>query len=208
MEAPMISKPLRSTALIGALVYAVGSAAIAAPDPVHIRGTVAKVDGSAVTITTNDGKTVGLTLGDNWKIGGVVPAKIEDVKQGTFIGTANVADADGNKALEVVVFPEAMRGTGEGDYGWDLKPKSAMTNATVNTTVEGVNGRTLTLSYKGGQKKVTIPPNTPIVTIVPATIADVVPGAKVFAAGLPSPDGSTLTDGRLVVGKNGTTPPM
>lgn len=174
---------------IGAFGLIFSTAVIAAPDPVHVRGTVTKVDGPAVTITTTDGKTVGLTLGDNWKIGGVAPASLDDVKQGTFIGTANVPDAENNKALEVVVFPEALRGTGEGNYGWDLKPKSAMTNATVNSMVEGVDGRTLTLSYKGGQKKVTIPPNTPIVTIVPASTADVVPDAKVFAAGLPSPDG-------------------
>lgn len=179
-----------------------------AADPIHIRGTVASVEGAVVSIKTNDGKSVGLTLDDGWKIGGVVPASLADVKQGTFIGTANVEGPDGNKALEVVVFPEVLRGTGEGNYGWDLKPKSAMTNATVNSLVEGVDGRTVTLSYKGGEKKVTIPPETPIVTIVPAGRDDVVPGAKVFAAGLPNVDGTMLTDGRLVVGKDGTTPPM
>jgi len=91
-----------------------------AADTLHVRGTVASVQGSAVKVKTNDGKDIGLTIGDEWKIAGVVPASLTDVKKGVFIGTANVKDGNGNRALEVVVFPEKMRGTGEGDYGWDL----------------------------------------------------------------------------------------
>jgi hypothetical protein len=169
---------------------------------------VAAVDEANVTIKTNDGKTIGIILGDNWKIGGIIPATLGDVKQGTFIGTANIEGPNGSKALEVVVFPEAMRGTGEGDYSWDLKPKSSMTNATIDRSVESVDGRTVTLSYKGGQKKVTIPPATPIVTTAAATKDDVKPGAKVFLSGVPSDDGARLTEGFIAVGKNGATPPM
>ncbi len=179
-----------------------------AADPLHVRGTVASVDGSAVKIKTNDGKDIGLTIGDDWKIAGVVPASLSDVKKGVFIGTANVQDSSGNRALEVVVFPEKMRGTGEGDYGWDLKPKSSMTNANVEQTVQSVAGSTVTLKYKGGEKTVTITPSTPIVTFADATKDDVKPGAKVFIAGAPSSDGTMLTKGFIAVGKDGTTPPM
>ena len=192
-----------AAALLGSL-----GAAEARADPAHIRGTIASVDGDHVSIATTDGKTVGLTLGDAVKLGGVAPASLADIKPGGFIGTANVAGQDGNEALEVVVFPEAMRGTGEGNYGWDLKPKSSMTNATVAEKVNNVSGPTVTLKYKGGEKKVSIPSGTPIVTIVPATTADVKTGAKVFAAGDLSSDGATLTTGRLMVGENGATPPM
>jgi hypothetical protein len=179
-----------------------------AADPVHVRGTVASVDGSAVKIKTNDGKDIGLTIGDDWRIAGVVPASLSDVKAGVFIGTANVQDSSGNRALEVVVFPEKMRGTGEGDYGWDLKPKSSMTNANVEQTVQSVDGQTVTLKYKGGEKKVTIGPSTPIVALTGGTKDDVKPGAKVFIAGAPSTDGTMMTKGFIAVGKDGTTPPM
>ncbi|MDX7953053.1 hypothetical protein P7D22_17975 [Lichenihabitans sp. Uapishka_5] len=189
------------------LIACLGGAALAA-DPVHVRGTVQAVDGSRITIAGNDGKTVALTLGDGWTVGGVAPASMADIKPGSFIGTANMAEGDANEALEVVVFPEALRGTGEGDRGWDLKPNSAMTNATVAEKVDGVSGPTVTLRYKGGEKKVSIPPETPIVTIVAAAASDVKPGVKVFAAGPLSSDGTTLTGGRLMVGKNGVTPPM
>lgn len=199
---------MRTFSKLAASLALLGTTGAAHADPVHIRGTVATVEGDHVSIAASDGKTVGLTLGDNVKVGGVAPATLADIKPGGFIGTANVAGPDGNQALEVVVFPEALRGTGEGNYGWDLKPKSSMTNATVAQKVEGVSGPTLTLQYKGGEKKVSIPPGTPIVTIVPATAADVKPGAKVFAAGELSADGATMTTGRLVVGENGITPPM
>jgi hypothetical protein len=179
-----------------------------AADPVHVRGTVASVDGTSVKIKTNDGRDIGLTIGDDWKIAGVVPASISDVKAGVFIGTANVEDSSGSRALEVVVFPEKMRGTGEGDYGWDLKPKSSMTNANVEQTVQSVDGSTVTLKYKGGEKKVTITPSTPIVTFADATKDDVKPGAKVFIAGAPSADGTMMIKGFIAVGKDGLTPPM
>ena len=192
----------------GIVFATLSSASLADAAPVHIRGSIATVDGSDVMITANDGKAVKLTLGPDWKIGGVAPASMADIKPGVFIGTANQEGADGNTALEVVVFPEAMRGTGEGNYGWDLKPKSSMTNATVDNAVTGVDGRTVTLKYKGGEKTVKIGSGTPIVTIVPATKDDLKPGAKVFVAGEASDDGTMLTKGRIAVGKNGLTPPM
>ncbi len=194
---------VRTLAAAAVLLAAVPAASAA---PVHMRGTVTAVDGAAVTVKTAD-KDVKLTLDDNWKIAGVAKASMADIKPGAFIGTANMEDASGNKALEVVVFPEALRGTGEGDYGWDLKPGSKMTNATVTSQVNGVDGQTVSLAYKGGEKKVTISSSVPIVTIVAADQADVKPGAAVFLAGEPQGDG-TLSSGRLVVGKDGVVPPM
>lgn len=190
-----------------AAVSLLGVAGAQAAD-LNVRGVVAAVDGSKVTIKTREGTDAVLTLGDNWKIGGVVKASIADIKPGTFIGTANVVGPSGAKALEVVVFPEAMRGTGEGDYGWDLKPNSSMTNATVSNPVEGVDGQTVTLTYKGKQKKLTIPPDTPIVTVGPATAADVKPGAAVFVVATPGASPSVLDKGFIAVGKDGAVPPM
>jgi hypothetical protein len=192
----------------GASVAMLAGMSAYAADPIHVRGIVSAVDGTKVTVKTREGKNVSLNLGDDWKIAGVVTASVADIKQGTFIGTANAVGADGAKALEVVVFPEAMRGTGEGDYGWDLKPSSSMTNATVSNPVQGVDGQTVTLSYKGGQKKVTIPPNVPIVTFVGASAADVKPGVAVFLAAVPGAAPGTLNKGFLAVGKVGIVPPM
>lgn len=174
----------------------------------HVRGVVTAVDGAKVTIKTREGTDAMLTLGDNWKIGGVTKASMADIKAGTFIGTANMVGPSGAKALEVVVFPEAMRGTGEGDYGWDLKPNSSMTNATVSNPVEGVDGQTVMLTYKGGQKKVTIAPDTPIVMVGPGTVADVKPGAAVFLAATSGASPSMLDKGFIAVGKDGAVPPM
>ena len=179
-----------------------------AADTMHVRGTVAAVDGSKVMVKTNDGKDVSLVLGDGWKIAGVTKASMADIKQGTFIGTANMVGTDGAKALEVVVFPDSMRGTGEGDYGWDLKPHSQMTNATVSSQVQSVDGPTVALTYKGGEKKVKIAPNTPIVMIGSGTAADVKPGATVFISAPPGASADTLDKGFIAVGQDGAVPPM
>ncbi len=196
---------LGGAALIGLIGLAAASAEAA---PIHVRGTIESIDGSMLKVKTNDDKAVSLNLAADWKLTGVVKGSMDDIKQGTFIGTAALpATADTEKAIEVVVFPEAMRGMGEGHYPWDLKPNSSMTNATVNHAVEGVDGRTLTLAYKGGEKKVTIAPSTPIVIIGPAAKDDLKAGEHVFLAG--EPDGETmLKGGFIVVGKDGITPPM
>lgn len=174
----------------------------------HLRGTIKTADGGTVVVHTREGQDVTLKLGSDFKVAGVVKASMADIKPGTFIGTANAAGPDGAKALEVVVFPEAMRGTGEGDYGWDLKPGSSMTNATVSNPVQGVDGQTVTLTYKGGTKKVAIPTGTPVVTIVPATVADLVAGATVFVASPAAPVDGMLAKGFVAVGKDGAVPPM
>jgi hypothetical protein len=197
-----------SLAATATLFSLAGPLAALAADPMHVRGVITSVDAGKVTVKTREGKDVSLMLGDNWKLAGIVPATLADVKPGTFIGTANMVGPSGAKALEVVVFPEAMRGTGEGDYGWDLKPNSSMTNANVKSEVNGVDGQTLTLAYKGGEKKVTIPPGTPIVTFAPVTAADVKPGAAVFMVTTPGSMADMFDKGFMAVGKDGAVPPM
>lgn len=182
-------------------------AAPARAETIHERGTITAVDGAMVTVKDRDGKDVTLNLDDGWKIGGVARATMADIKPGTFIGTATTGEDEGLKALEVVVFPAAMKGTGEGHYAWDLQPKSMMTNATVDNEVKSTDGKTVKLSYKGGEKSVAIKDSTPIVQIVDATRADLVPGAKVFIV-TPKVDGGRLEKGFVAVGKDGVTPPM
>jgi hypothetical protein len=127
---------------------------------------------------------------------------MEDIKDGTFIGTATVAQPDGSlRAVEVVVFPESLRGFGEGHYPWDLGPSSMMTNATIANKVQGVNGETVTVTYKGGEKKITIPTNVPIVGLVPSEHSDIEPGAHVFVPTEKQADG-TLLAGAVLFGKD------
>ena len=126
----------------------------------------------------------------------------------TFVGTASMPQADGSlKSLELVIFPEALRGRGEGHRPWDLQPNSKMTNGNVDAAVKAVDGETLTLSYKGGEQKITITETTPIVTFGPATVADITPGAVVFVPADKKPDGS-IDAQAVVVGKDGVAPPM
>ncbi len=179
-----------------------------------MRGTVSAVSGDKVTIAT----ALTITMGPQTRYAGVVPASVGDITPGTFIGTANVPGDGAARALEVVVFPKALSGTGEGDYPWDLPASgghmSAMTNGTVgapkmssmtNATVTHVASgsmKTVTLKYKDGTKIVAIPSNVPIVRIVPASKALIVPGAHVVA--FPPLD----TAGTIVVGEKGAVPPM
>ena len=131
-----------------------------------------------------------------------------DIKPGDFVGIASLpGSAGGDGAIEVLIFPPAMKGTGEGSYPWDLKPKSTMTNGTVMNAVKEVDGRTLTVSYKGGEKKLAVPDGIPIVTFGPATKADLTPGATVFVPAKRGADGA-LSAETVIVGTNGVNPPM
>ena len=180
-----------------------------AADNVRVRGTVSKFDGSTLTVKTREGDIDTIKLVADWKVSGVAKASLDDIKVGDFVGVASVSTADGGDgALEVVIFPAALKGTGEGSHPWDLQSNSSMTNATVADAVAGVDGRTVTLSYDGGQeKKISIPADTPIVTFAAASPADLTPGAAVFVVAERGGDG-TLTSGRIVVGNHGVAPPM
>ena len=196
--------------VFGAIIGVAGTALTAAQaaDNVRVRGTISEFEGSTLTVRTREGDVEAIKLIAGWKISGVAKASLDDIKVGDFVGVASVSTADGGDgALEVVIFPAALKGTGEGDRPWDLKPNSSMTNATVADAVKDVDGRTLTVTYRGGEKKIAVPDGTPIVTLAQATKDDLKPGATVFVAAEKGGDG-TLTSKRVVVGTNGVVPPM
>ncbi len=186
---------------------ATGTALAQAPQAVRIRGTIDAVDAESVSLTTRAGDKVTVALAPDTVVAALVPIKLEDIKPGSFIGSAAMPQADGTqRALEVHVFPESMRGTGEGHRPFDLQPQSTMTNGTVGA-VTGSVGRILTVSYKGGEKTIVVPPDTPVVTYEPGSTALLAPGAHVILFGKPAPDGK-VTATRITVGKNGIVPPM
>src|SRR6266567_3326441 len=179
-----------------------------AQDTVRVRGTIEHLDGSTYVVKARDGAELKVALADNPQIAGVVKASLSDIKQGSFVGVTAMPRADGSQsALEVHIFPEAMRGTGEGHYPWDLRPQSTMTNANVEQIVTGVNGQTMTLRYKDVEKKILVPANAPIVIYEPGDKTDLKPGAKVFIIAAKQPDG-TLQGRAWRVGRDGVTPPM
>ena len=193
--------------LAGALLAVSGAIASAQQAPtVRVKGTIEKVDGSVLTLKTADGETK-LTLTGNAQIVGVVKASMADIKENTFLGSAAMPQPDGTqKALEVHIFPEAMRGTGEGHRPFNI-PGSTMTNGTAaGATVTGVDGAAVKLKYKDGEKLIIVPPNVPIVRYEIGSAADLKPGAAfTVTAATKKPDG-TLEAARINVGRDGTLP--
>lgn len=176
-------------------------------EQVHVRGSIVSYGGTVLKVKTREGETVDVTLADGWNLASVANAAVTDIKPGDFVGIASLpSESGGDGALEVLIFPPAMKGAGEGSYGWDLKPNSSMTNATVADAVKGVDGRTITVSYHGKEKKISIPDGTPVVTIAPATKDDLVPGAVVFIPAEKAASGPLAH--QVLVGKNGVVPPM
>ena len=193
---------------LAAAVATLASTGAAAADGVRVRGTVASISGDTLVVKSRDGDNVSIKLDAGWKAGGIVKAKLSDIKPGDFVGIASLPTAaGGDGALEVLIFPPAMRGTGEGSYGWDLKPNSSMTNGSVSEAVQSVEGTTVNVVYHGQSKKIVVTPTTPIVTFAPAVNADIKPGAAVFVPADRAEDGK-LSTGRVVVGKDGVVPPM
>src|SRR6202035_3215688 len=156
--------------LFAAAVLVVSSLyAIAQQPPSRVRGTIEGVDGDVLSVKSRSGEDVKLRMSGDVRVVGIVRISLSDVKVGSFVGATTVPAADGSqKAVEVHVFPEDMRGTGEGSRPYDLRPNSTMTNATVAQTVVGNDGQTLMIKYKDGEKKVVVSPDTPVVTYVPA----------------------------------------
>ena len=170
-----------------------------AADQVRVRGTVESLEGKTLSVKTREGTDAKIMLKDDWKVSSVAKASIDDIKPGDFVGIASLPTASGGDgALEVLIFPAAMKGTGEGSYAWDLKPNSSMTNATVADAVKSVDGHTVTVTYQGKEKKISIPEGTPIVTFASAVEADIKAGATVFVPSEKAADGS-MTSGRVVV---------
>ena len=205
-------KMIRRGATVGGFVLVFAASTTWAQDTVRVRGTIEQVEGQTLMVKSRDGAELKVVLADNALIVGIVKASLSDIKPGSFVGVTGMPQADGSqKAVEVHIFPEAMRGTGEGHYPWDLQPQSTMTNAnvvSVEQTVTGIEGRTLTIKYKDGEKKIIVPPDVPIVTYVMGDKSELKPGAKIFiAAAKRQPDG-TLQAPRVNFGKDGLTPPM
>jgi hypothetical protein len=197
--------PVTAT-LVFPLVLGLGPA-WAVGTPVRIRGTVVSIDASKLVVRAKDGKDVTVSLKDKYAALAVVKSSMDEIKQGTFIGTATEPQPDGSlRAVEVVVFPDSLRGMAEGHYPWDLGPKSMMTNATIAKKVQSVDGETVNVTYKGGEQKITIPANIPIVGLVPAEHSDITPGAIVFVPTEKQADG-TLLSGAVLFGR-GVVPPM
>lgn len=203
-----------SALLIGASSISLGLL-IAAPvhaeetkaERINVRGSIVSYSGSTLEVKTREGETLAVSLADGWQVSSVAKAEVTDIKPGDFVGIASLPKAEGGDgALEVLIFPPALKGAGEGSYGWDLKPNSSMTNATVADAVKDVDGRTVTVSYHGKEKKISIPDGTPVVTIAPATNDDLVPGAVVFVTAEKTASGTV--GHQVIVGKQGVVPPM
>jgi len=184
-----------------------GTALAQTAAPVRVRGTIDAVDAQTMRVTSREGQPVTLAVAPNVVVTAILAASIADIKPGTYIGTAAMPQEDGSLlAFEIQIFPESMRGIGEGHHPWDLQPQSTMTNGTVGDVVV-TQGRTLTLRYKDGEKKVVVPEKAPIITYAPATTAMLTPGAHVIITAARQADGSLVAQ-RVGVGKDGLVPPM
>jgi hypothetical protein len=216
----------RALVLFGGAVAMVS--AFAASPLGHIRGTIVSATPDKLTVKTAEGN-VSVAIDPTTHIAGIVPSTVEQIKGGTFVGIANVPGAKTSRALEVVVFPDSMKGTGIGDYPWDLAPKSAgrgkasaMTNGTVTAAASGsgkssamtngtvkstssANGLLLTVDYGKGQKKIQVPAGVPVVGIAPGDASKLVPGAHVFVA---TKKDAPQSAGFIAVGIDGAVPPM
>jgi len=194
---------------VSMLLFAGSMAAAQTPETVRVRGTIESIDGSTLSVKTRDGAMLKVKLTDDAKVLAVDKKTIADVKQGVFVGITAMPLPDGSqKAVEIHIFPEALRGTGEGHRPWDLMPNSTMTNANVDSEVASADGKELVLKYKDGEKKFIVPANVEVVMFAPAALSDLKPGEKIFiAAAKKTADGSVEAP-RVVVGRNGVNPPM
>jgi hypothetical protein len=190
-----------------AVIFAAAGAMAQAPQTVRLRGTIEKVDGNALVAKSDKGDELKINLADKTQVIEAMKASMADIKDGAFIGSGAMPQPDGSqKAIEVHIFPEAMRGTGEGFRAWDGAPNSSMTNGTVGAAVTGVNGPVITVKYKDGEKNIVVGPDVPIVKYEIGSMSDVKPGvAFTVAAAAKQPDGS-FNVSRINVGVNGVVP--
>jgi hypothetical protein len=207
---PKISSLMPRALVAATVISALASVAWAQQPPtVRIRGTIESVDGPMLAIKSREGTDMKVRVTDNVVVIGIAKSSLADIKPNSYIGVSAMPDPDGSqKALAIHIFPEAQRGTGEGFRAWDLRPNSTMTNATVAETVSGTDGQNILVKYKDGEKKVVVPPGTPIVAFVTADKAELKAGAKVIIFGATKKDDGSLEAGRVGVGLDGITPPM
>ena len=181
----------------------------AAQETVRIRGTIESVDGDVYVVKSRDGAEIKVVMTDKPLFVAIVKSSMADIKPGMFVGSTGMTQPDGTqKAIEVHIFPESMRGTGEGHYDWDLKPNTKMTNANVEQTVAGVDGPVLSVKYKDGEKKIAVTPETTVVTFEMGNKDDLKPGIRIFVAAAKKQADGTLQTPRITYGKDGLVPPM
>jgi hypothetical protein len=198
--------------LVGVFVTVLATPAIAqnppASPPARIRGTVEKLDGQALTLKSRDGQQVTVTLAPNVAVTFLVKKNLADIKAGDFVASTSMKGTDGkNHSVELRIFPEAMRGLGEGQYAWDLAPESLMTNATVSGVTGAPQGQTLKVTYKGGESELVVGPDTPIFGYGAGDMSLLKPGSAIFIVAQKQADGS-LTAARVTAEKDGVKPPM
>jgi len=187
----------------------ISAASAQQPPPVRIRGTIESVDGPVLMIKTREGTDMKVRMTDNVAVFGVAKTELSEIKPGSYIGVSAMPEPDGTqKALAVHIFPESQRGAAEGFRPWDLRAGSTMTNATVAETVGGTDGQNILVKYKDGEKKVVVPPGTPVVTFVAGDKSEVKPGAKIIIFGAVKKDDGVLEANRVNIGRDGITPPM
>jgi len=193
--------------VIGAAVASlVVSSAWAQQQTMRVRGTVERLDGPTLVIKTRDGE-VKVNLTENAGVFGVAKASMADLKPGSFLSIGAMPQPDGSqRAIQVTVFAEVQRGTGEGHRPWDREPNSTMTNATVDTTVAGVDGQVLTVKYKDGEKKIVVPPSATVLRYEVGDRNELKSGADIaIIRAVKKPDGTLETD-RVNVGRGGVVP--
>jgi len=210
---------VKTLTIIGVVcaVTLVATASVFAQDrPIRVRGTIDQIEGSMMTVKSREGDTLKVKLADDGKVVALVKASMADIKPNSYVGSTAMPQPDGSwKAIEVHIFPEEMRGTGEGDRPYDYKPQSTMTNGTVNSvgkstvggTVVSEEGTTLTLGYKDGSKKIDVTPETVIVSYMPGSREELKPGARIYIPAATRQADGTLMTARINVGR-GVTPPM
>jgi hypothetical protein len=210
---------VKTLTIIGVVcaVTLVATASVFAQDrPMRVRGTIDQIEGSMMTVKSREGDTLKVKLADDGKVVALVKASMADIKPNSYVGSTAMPQPDGSwKAIEVHIFPEEMRGTGEGDRPYDYKPQSTMTNGTVNSvgkstvggTVVSEEGTTLTLGYKDDSKKIDVTPETVIVSYMPGSREELKPGARIYIPAATRQADGTLMTARINVGR-GVTPPM
>lgn len=204
-----MSSVSRRPFLISLLSVCAFALPLQAQETMRVRGTIEKVEGPLLLVKARDGTDLKIATGDALVVVAMVKASVTDIKPGTYVGASAMPQADGSlRAIEVHIFPEAMRGAGEGHRPWDLQPQSTMTNANVEQMVTGTDGHTLTVKYKDGEKKIMVTPETVVVVYAPGDKADLKPGTGIFIGAAEKRADGTLSASRITYGKGGLTPPM
>jgi hypothetical protein len=208
----MMRKIFGATALALLLAASAAQAQAPAPGPapVRVRGTIEKVDGQTLTAKLRDGTAATVKLADNPRITAMVKASLADIKPGSFIGVTAMPQPDGSqKAIGLHIFMDSQRGVVPARFTpWDRQPGSTMTNADVQTSVAGVDGQTMTVKYTDGEKKVIVPPDTPVVAFAPGNAGDLKPGAQFIIIAATKNDDGSLSAPAINVGRDGAAPPM